>query len=119
MEMHIKKDLMISGNSVVVDFEILQDVKQLLTELGIDVLKLINNTKWDVLLFEELLAENVDLSRIKKLRLVINGVLESKSGRTITVPFEKKQNEKQICDVTDSGIVLSGFTIHYLVFDES
>jgi len=119
MEMHIKKELMISGNSVVVDFEILQKVRELMTELGIDVLKLINGTKWDVLLFEELLAENVDLSRIKKLRLVINGVSENKSGKTITVPFEKSVNEKQVCDVTDSGVVLSGFTIHYIVFDES
>jgi hypothetical protein len=57
--------------------------------------------------------------RIKKLRLVINGVSENKSGKTITVPLEKNPNEKQVCDVTDSGVVLSGFTVHYLVFDES
>jgi hypothetical protein len=116
---HIKKDILISGNSVVVDFEILQKVREMLTELGIDVLKLINNTQWDVLLFEELLAENIDIKRIKKLRLVINGTSENKSGKTITVPIEKSANEKQICDVTDSGVVLSGFTVHYTVFDES
>jgi len=119
MEMHIKKEIMISGNNVTIDFKILPKVQEWMTALGIDVLKIINNTQWDVLLFEELVGKNVDLLKIKKLKVIMNGVTENKSGRVINVPLEDITKEKPLCDVTDSGVVLSGFTIHYWLFNES
>jgi hypothetical protein len=119
MRMQINKELMIGGNAVTVVFEILPEVRELMLNASVDIVKLINSSPWEVMIFEELMAENADVHAVKKLRLVINGMTDNKSGKTINVPLAEVSDQKPLCDVTDSGVVLTGFTIHYWIFDES